>query len=351
MCCWERPGPWPRALLHAALECIAPFGDADDRAGLTRGDKFGHISPDASPSGPLARQRSSQPTQQHTRPHRCEVRRRIQRAPTGFEARGLVQTNFAHNFSRSLFETTRKRCNPNDTTSISKQVAGELRAKLLRRWQDPSQTNFACNSIGTNFNKPRKRCNSNDLISGFERVVGELHAKLGSSTAMCARTEAGPTGGVGTCCGAGRRWRGMAGLRDDAPSEARGADGSRAGRAKLAARTTRGRAAAHRHTQRPGPPAPGTPAAPQATQQPGYAKGAGTEVPAPCRLTQPLPRRGLGRMTVSPGDGDASTGTCRQRRPLPGQPRRSGRRSRCGRGPSSAWWPGRRARRNRSSRR
>ena len=35
-------------------------------------------------------------------------------------------------------------------------------------------------------------------------------------------------------------------------------------RAKLAARTTRGRAAAHRHTQRPGPPAPGTPAAPQA---------------------------------------------------------------------------------------
>ena len=230
MCCGERPGPWPRALLHAALECIAPFGDADDRAGLTRGDKFGHISPDASPSGPLARQRSSQPTQQHTRPHRCEVRRRIQRARTGFEARGLVQTNFAHNFSRSLFETTRKRCNPNDTTSISKQVAGELRAKLLRRWQDPSQTNFACNSIGTNFNKPRKRCNSNDLISGFERVVGELHAKLGSSTAMCARTEAGPTGGVGTCCGAGGRWRGMAGLRDDAPSEARGADGSRAGR-------------------------------------------------------------------------------------------------------------------------
>ena len=122
-------------------------------------------------------------------------------------------------------------------------------------------------------------------------------------------------------------------------------------RAKLAARTARGRAAAHRHTQRPVPPAPGTPAAPQATQQPGYAKGAGTEVPAPCRLTQPLPRRGLGRMTVSPGDGDASTGTCRQRRQLPGPLRRSGRRSRCGRGPSSAWWPGRRARRNRSSRR
>ena len=86
-------------------------------------------------------------------------------------------------------------------------------------------------------------------------------------------------------------------------------------------------------------------------QQPGYAKGAGTEVPAPYRLTQPLPRRGSGRMILSPGDGDASTGTCRPRRPLPGPLRRSGRRSRCGRGPSSAWWPGHRARRNRSSRR
>ena len=84
-----------------------------------------------------------------------------------------------------------------------------------------------------------------------------------------------------------------------------------------------------------GPPPTGTPSSP-AQQAPGYAKGAGTEVPAPCRLTQPLPRRGSGRMILSPGDGDASTGTCRPRRPLPGPLRRSGRRSRCGRGPSSA---------------
>ena len=43
----------------------------------------------------------------------------------------------------------------------------------------------------------------------------------------------GPTGvegAGGTCRGARGRWRGLAGLRDDAPSEARGADGSRAGR-------------------------------------------------------------------------------------------------------------------------
>ena len=41
-----------------ALGCIAPFGEAYDRAGLTRGDKFGRRSPDASPSGLLARQNS-----------------------------------------------------------------------------------------------------------------------------------------------------------------------------------------------------------------------------------------------------------------------------------------------------
>ena len=72
----------------------------------------------------------------------------------------------------------------------------------------------------------------------------------------------------------------------------RSADGSRAGRrppAHTAARPS------EQARQQPRPTAPGTPAAPQApaTRTPGYAKGAGTEVPAPCRLTQPLPRRGL----------------------------------------------------------
>ena len=40
----------------------------------------------------------------------------------------------------------------------------------------------------------------------------------------------GVEGAGGTCRGAGGRRRGLAGLRDDAPSEARSADGSRAGR-------------------------------------------------------------------------------------------------------------------------
>ena len=154
---------------------------------------------------------------------------------------------------------------------------------------------------------------------------------------------AGGTRGPG--CGARGRWRGLAGLRADAPSEARRADGSRAGRRPRAHRAARPHSRAlrrpkhqRRHT---------TARARQRGRVPQY--------PPPCRLTQPLPRRGSGRMILSPGDGDASTGTCRPRRPLPGPPRRSGRRSRCAQGAGScrcsAWWPGRRARHNRSSRR
>ena len=77
---------------------------------------------------------------------------------------------------------------------------------------------------------------------------------------------------AGPGCGAGGRWQGLAGLRDDAPSEARGADGSRAGRRPPAHKAARphgkvrrcpehqqrrkqrcGRAAARRHAKQPGP--------------------------------------------------------------------------------------------------
>ena len=50
-----------------------------------------------------------------------------------------------------------------------------------------------------------------------------------------------PGGPEGPGRSARGRWRGLAGLRDDAPSR------------RLAARTTRGRAAAHGHTKQPGP--------------------------------------------------------------------------------------------------
>ena len=86
---------------------------------------------------------------------------------------------------------------------------------------------------------------------GFETTHRATHQEP-SATGV---EGAGGTRGPG--CGARGRRRGLAGLRVDAPSEARGADGSRAGhrpRAHKAARPSR-------H--------PGTP------------KGAGTEVPAP----------------------------------------------------------------------
>ena len=256
-------------------------------------------------------------------------------------------TNVAHNFPRSLLEIARKHCNPNNMNSIFETLTGELRAKLLRRRQDHRQTNFACNSIRLNFNKPRKRCNSNDANSMFEQAAGELHAKLMiDSHNWATYSNPGPGRGAGGWrqglaattqtistarleaaarpAGPGRASRrraathstagttGVEGAGGPGDLDAVPVGGGRAWpgfettrRAKLAARTARGRAAAHRHTQRPG-----------------HAKRAGTEVPAPCRLTQPLPRRGSGRMTISPGDGDASTGTCRQRRPLPGPLRR-----------------------------
>ena len=71
---------------------------------------------------------------------------------------------------------------------------------------------------------------------------------------------AGVEGAGGPGRGAGGRRRGLAGLRDDAPSKARGADGSRAGR----------RPAAHTAARpiKSGHTAPGTPAAPQATKTP-----------------------------------------------------------------------------------
>ena len=72
------------------------------------------------------------PVRKAPRNHRTRPRRGLRpvgRASTG--SQGHRQTNFAHNFPRSLFETTRKRCNPNDTHSMFEQAGGELRAKLL----------------------------------------------------------------------------------------------------------------------------------------------------------------------------------------------------------------------------
>ena len=105
-------------------------------------------------------------------------------------------------------------------------------------------------------------------------AVGPGRASNTISTPGAASVEgAGGNGGPG--CGARGRWRGLAGLRDDAPSR------------RLAARTARGRAAAHGHTEQPGPTkqhngAPGTPVGPHstATTHPGIQK---TDIRIGCR--------------------------------------------------------------------
>ena len=68
---------------------------------------------------------------------------------------------------------------------------------------------------------------------------------------------AGGAGGPG--CGARGQWRGLAGLRDDAPSEARGADGSRVGRRPRAHRAARPSRACQAARPDKAHAAPGTP--------------------------------------------------------------------------------------------
>ena len=159
------------------------------------------------------------------------------------------------------------------------------------------------------------RCRWAGAWPGFDTTrQAKLAARTARGRAATHRhtQRPGTTGvkGAGeTCRGAGGRRQGLAGLRDDAPrhTPARqsppmwrasegpeglaavpvGGGGAWPGfettrRAKLAARTTRGRAAAHGHNQQPGPTAHH--AAPQETQH----RGAGPQARAPSATTQIL---------------------------------------------------------------
>ena len=125
-------------------------------------------------------------------------------------------------------------------------VAGPGRASRHEAWlrcpreqEHHRHPYFARNLSRSFFETPQKRCKSNDANSMFEQAAGELRAKLmggGGAWPRCRWVAAGPgRASRSTTPSAARVWR------------------------------SRGRAAAHRHTQRPGPPAPGTPAGPQAT--------------------------------------------------------------------------------------
>ena len=110
----------------------------------------------------------------------------------------------------------------------------------------------------------QKPQNINDQISKPEILSGELHAKLPRCSQDSCHTATRPCrcggrrgewGFGGPGCGARGRWRGLAGLRGDAPSEARGADDSRAGRRPRAHKAARHAHSAH-SAHSTGPEAP-----------------------------------------------------------------------------------------------
>ena len=84
----------------------------------------------------------------------------------------------------------------------------------------------------------RQGCNDDAGVKGADgQRQGQAGVLVGGGRAWQSYSQRpSPTGAKGTGgtggpgCGARGRWRGLAGLRGDAPSEARGADGSRAGR-------------------------------------------------------------------------------------------------------------------------
>ena len=115
----------------------------------------------------------------------------------------------------------------------------------------------------------RRRCGGRRRVrrarAGFEidhsepqarvwRSRGQPDPKAPGTLAVPQATKQQGQGVGGPGCGARGRWRGLAGLRDDAPSEARSADGSRAGRrprAHQAARPSKAHHAGGRTRRRP----------------------------------------------------------------------------------------------------
>ena len=184
MCCGERPGPRPRALLHALCALRALRG-----------------------CGAVCVACASSPLPQ-----------------------------ISHIISLGQYSTT--------LTNV-----GIARGQF-QNWKE-SQGNYVRHCWGTMKVSDTSGQDYSEQPSQNKRSKNPDPSKRPGTTGVEA---AGGTRGPG--CGARGRWRRLAGLRDDAPSEARGADGERAGRrprAHRAARPSRAHQAA-RPSRQPGTP-------------------------------------------------------------------------------------------------
>ena len=184
MCCGERPGPRPRALLHALCALRALRG-----------------------CGAVCVACASSPLPQ-----------------------------ISHIISLGQYSTT--------LTNV-----GIARGQF-QNWKE-SQGNYVRHCWGTMKVSDTSGQDYSEQPSQNKRSKNPDPSKRPGTTGVEA---AGGTRGPG--CGAHGRWRGLAGLRDDAPSEAHGADGSRAGRRPRAHRATRPSRAhrAARPSRQPGTP-------------------------------------------------------------------------------------------------
>ena len=144
----------------------------------------------------------------------------------------------------------------NETTG-RRRCGGRRRARSLHRWT------VAGPGRATHRHKPRPIGGRREACGAWPRCRWAAAGPAGQRGDASSHTQqpgaTGVEGAGGTCRGAGGRRRGLAGLRDDAPSEARGADGSRAGRRPPAHTAARPFKAGHT--------APGTPVGPQATPE------------------------------------------------------------------------------------
>ena len=171
------------------------------------------------------------------------------------------KTPWIHDVCNNTHQTTPKHCNSNVANSMFEQVAGELRAKLMG--DDRARPGFETTHRATSATRPHwcegrrrdlPRCRW--AAAGPGRTSRRCTEPCISDQApLVWRAPEGPEGLAAVPVGGGGAWPGFEATR----------------RAKLAARTARGRAAAHGHNQQPGPTAhhaaPGTPVGQQATPE------------------------------------------------------------------------------------